>query len=745
MINDNRSDFMNAVSMKAEDYRARAFEACMEGLMKSVIKESLTVDVPKNADVETKTAIANEVKSTIDTTSKEVTNNAIVNDYDQLFNVDLAKEIINPKDFCEAAQKMIAEGVFAESNDRAELLKAQFDAGKFEGIKSEEVLEYVEHVFGNEAFDTRFENGKTLKDNLHYLLSAEGEELVEDIKHDVAELVKETEAKNSVIREAVSEINEAKAKIEEKINGDAEKSTDDSENASNDDTSNKEESETSTEGWFDKAVKNKKVYSTEDFYQIYNMSSGRNTFSSENFEANFDKDSFSREAAENILKDFKELDKSLEDNEYDSSDMGTNQDDTNAQSVSDAEYSGGDETTPLNESASADLQSTSDLEYTDNIIEYNEDHDKFVNPEPLEDSIVSDNGMEGMARDFVPLSYKKIDENQINVNNGKFAAVLALSSDHGQRFFNQVRNRSIELSNMLSKEDAICDGIAKEDIENKLEKTLGLCNQIELDVNTITEDLGILGILEGKYQRTDDPIQNAVTSLVKPTVIKPMGKDMSKEELYEHDLAEIFKLALKKSDIQSEIADGVDIIGNKEQLGYIDELLNEKMFKLDDVAKFDVEQKVKALQSIESMVGLDEIVNMQVFISSECPDRDRITLDSIKDIDAYGFSYIDEVEEIKKNVRKNFDEYMKGEKSSFSFNVDELVDFVLDEQDTTKITSNLYEKIVSKLVEDKTIHNSTEGLIIRNKAKAIATGFLAASKMGYLTENDISDIRNYYN
>ena len=50
---------------------------------------------------------------------------------------------------------------------------------------------------------------------------------------------------------------------------------------------------------------------------------------------------------------------------------------------------------------------------------------------------------------------------------------------------------------------------------------------------------------------------------------------------------------------------------------------------------------------------------------------------------------------------------------------------------------------MSKLVADKTIENSSEALLIRNKAKAISTAYITADKLGFLSKEDINDIRNY--
>ena len=170
----------------------------------------------------------------------------------------------------------------------------------------------------------------------------------------------------------------------------------------------------------------------------------------------------------------------------------------------------------------------------------------------------------------------------------------------------------------------------------------------KFEVVSNLEDMGIAGILDNKFQRTGNPVENAVNSLFNPELIKPMTKDMaSKEELHEHELADIFKLALKISDVKSEIANRSDVIGNKEQLGYLNELINEKIVNLEPNEKFEVENKIEALQSIESQISLSDLMDMHVFCSEKEPNvKHSVTLTSLKDIDGYGYSFFEEAEKI---------------------------------------------------------------------------------------------------
>ena len=350
-----------------------------------------------------------------------------------------------------------------------------------------------------------------------------------------------------------------------------------------------------------------------------------------------------------------------------------------------------------------------------------------------------------MVQNIIPMNLKKIGTHVFEPNS-KLTAYLALQKDNGKMFFDTMRTRASHAFEMLNKtEGDIIEGLAKSDIDKQLTDTCEKINATEEGVNKLLEDMGIAGILDNKFQRTGNPVENAVNSLFNPELIKPMDKTMaSKEELHEHELADIFKLALKISDVKSEIANRSDVIGNKEQLGYLNELINEKIVNLEPNEKFEVENKIEALQSIESQISLSDLMDMHVFCSEKEPNvKHSVTLTSLKDIDGYGYSFFEEAEKIKKEVRSKWNEKLKNSGVKYNFDTDKLVELILEEEDTTKIDSNIFEKVMSKLVADKTIENSSEALLIRNKAKAISTAYITADKLGFLSKEDINDIRNY--
>ena len=789
-VNKDKNEYMNAVSSIAEGWRSRSFEACLNGFMKSMISQCSSVDVPKNIELGDKTKIIESVKSTIDNSTKEFVKSALdpENESGKLYDVDLAHEITSPANLNDSVMKLLANHIYDESKDRAEVLAAEFDAGSINNLSEDQAVEHIRDMYTNTGFDVRFNNGSSFKKGMHELLSVEGEMVVDEIKDEVANLVNETEAKNSIIREAVSDINAKKAEIETKINGDDEEPTDDpakegdandadSENNSNpndeastgtdnsndesqnNDTSTQDDqgdTATSTEGWHQIAVKNiktgKKIYSKESFYSIIDTTPTAHHLAAQSNESlNADKNTFSREAAEQILDKFRELEDGI--------DTETGEVSENTLSVSN-----NTQKEPTTNDPDAESAENTYVDDDNNEIKVNEDAFNYQEISPTiletENELKKANdelSEESIAKQFFPLNLLKAANTKVRASK-RLPVFLALQKDRGQEFFDQTYNRFMLLNEMMSKEDIqkLEPTLTTDETADKLKKTLDLCTNVKEDTKTILEDLGILGILDNKYQRVDSHVDNAVLSLFNANILptSSMGKDaagkdisVSTEELYENDLAEIFKLAVKKADITMDITagNGLNVVEDKDQLGYIDELLNEKMFsvvKPED--KDQVEEKVKTLYSLECICPIQEVANIQAFVSKDNAgnEQSKVVLDSLKDIDGYGYSYTDEIEKIKKDVKAKFDQ-VKDDKTNFNFNTDNLVEMVAEQQDTTKLEANLFEQTLSKLCENKTIENSTEGLIIRNKAKTILTSYIVAEKLGYLRDSDIQQFRNF--
>lgn len=795
-VNDNKMDFLGAVSYIAEEWRARSFESCVSGFMKSMITQSVSVDVPKGMSIGEKERVLDSVKSTIDKSVAEFTKSAFdaKSEYGALFNVDIAHEITSPKNLNESVVKLLSQHIFDESKDRAEVLAAEFDAGTINNFNEEQAVEHIRAMYDNPGFDSRFDNGVSFRRGVKELLSVEGEVLVDEIKDDVANLVNETEAKNSVIREAVAEINSRKAEIEEQINGESEEPTDkdddsgsdssddsesgdegsdDSGESGNDDFGDSGDSSSdegneeggnddgksdsfsdaaSSEGWYQKAVKNvrsgKIVYTSDNFIKVNDHSAIATHLPLHSNEAlNLDRDSFSREAAENILEQFRDLEDGISSDEVPANE--------NTLSVSDSEPNDNvDKNEPNAESAEGvyDDDENQQIEVDSSAFEYTpEEPDILKDDDDKDDGEISE---EAFAKKILPLNLNKVNNREVRINK-RLPIYLAMQPDHGAEFFDLIRGRyNVLKSKSLEAAELNPDLTTPEDTKD-LDQIFDLTTKVEKDTKTITEDLGILGILGNKFQRTGNNVDNAVISLFNAKILSPMGvpdagKDLSvsTEKLYEHDLAEIFKLAVKKADITIDLTqhNGIDIVEKKDQLGYIDELIDEKMFSMVKPEDKDaVEEKIKALYSLECICPVQEIANIQAFVSSENPDVDtkpKILLDRLQQVDAYGFSFADEIQKIKTSVKAKY-EQLKNDKTNFNFDTDTLVEMVADENDTTKINANLFEKTLSKLSENRTIENATEALILRNTAKAIVTSYITAEKLGYLRESDIQQIQNY--
>lgn len=747
MINNSKEDFLSSVKMRASEFQKKSFELCMEGFVKTVIKKAADVDVPKSASPDDQMKLANVVKTTIDSASSQIVKNAKVNDEtSKCFNVDLASEITDPKTISESFGSKIANCTKEESKDRECTLESLWDSGYFKNQNYEEVDKYIQQTFENLMFDTKFDNGARCAKGIQQIYSIEGESLIESIKSDVTEMVKETEAKNDLIREAVGEINKTKETIETEINGDdsrfdaiAEKNeSDDNGGEDNtnesiddipdtDDTPSEDDSEDQSGENLKQSetviVAPKKVsFSKEDFIFGIDSNGDNSAQSSESFNF-FEKNDFSKESAEEILSEFRQLDNGIDTNEIaekNDKTFSTSED----EGGEDTDVSSGDDNAESNESNDDD----DDNDYDTNEI----DGSSFASKETIDGIKPEEISEESLARELCPLSIRKMGSRDVVINRKNIAALLACKADRGEEFFKQTVNRVSQFSQLMSQES-----IAEEDpLSDKIKSVMDNSNKIKADVEVLKDNLGILGLLDNKYQRTDDKTENAVKSLVKPGIL-------SKESLEEHKFAEIFKMTINLSELNSKIAKGVDVAGNRAQMGYIEELLNEKMFEIDDVYKADVELKVKALQSIESVCPFQDIVNMQVFVSESegTPKPSKIALESLKGIDAYGYSYIDEIIKIKNTLTAKYKkESNNGDYNAVNVDISTLVDYLVDNIDTTALDPTLYEKVITKLVSNKTIESSTEAWLIRSKAKIVTTAFTAGDKLGYLSTEDIAQI-----
>lgn len=733
MINNNKQEFMNTVSMKADEFKKRSFEACIQSFLKSVITKSTNVDVSDQLDLNDKTKMIDVVTSTIKNVSKEIVENSSLKDEtNALYDVNIAGEIENPQTLAEKAAKNIAEAVKNETNDRKDVLEAKFECNEFKTLTPEQVLAKVDNSFESVSFSK--ENSKILNQKMRMLLSIEGQELIDSIKTDVLDIVNETEAKNTIVREAIGEINKRKDQIEDEINGDESKTTNEQESqqdnndASSDEQNDKNVDQNSSEALnrCRRAFKSKPVVTINDL--VFTTSSNiSNSAESLTIDSEFDKLSFSREEAETILNEFRESEDGI--------DVDNVEPTEDTLSVSD---NGKNDSFLINSDKKEAESAENNYENDDGeVIEVNNDvfnYGTVDNPEIKPDEISE----EALAKLILPLSINKFRNNTALINDKNLTCFLATNEDHGEEFFRCIDGRVKMFVDMMSKEN-----IADDDpINVKLQEVISKTNDIKENVETIANDLGILGILDGKYQRTNDMCANAVKSVIIDAQISKESLDTLKNDkdsiVYKY--ADIIKIAISMDDITKEIASNVDVSGNREKLGDLEELLNEKMMDVKDPAdKADLEIKIKALQSIESIVPFEDVINMQVFVSKNDEKRDKITIDSLKNIDSYGYCYCDEIEAIEKKIADKYGDYVKNV-NNVNINIHDLVNYVAEEKDTTKINSNFYEKVIAKLVENKTISNSTEALIYKNKARAMVTGFIAADKLGFLGENDITNI-----
>lgn len=733
MINNNKNEFMNAVKIKAEEFKQKSFEAYMCSFLKSIIKGSTVVDVSDQLTLNDKTKIVDMVKGTIDKLSTQIVNGSTLRDETSAaYDVNIAGELENPQSLTEQAAKNIADAVSDETEDRTKVLEAQFETGEFKSADPVEIIEKVDSSF--ESLKLNKTNDSNLSKKMRFILSVEGEELIESIKSDVLGLINETENKNSIVREAISDINERKDQIEEQVNGDDsnETSNDDKQKTTTNEASSNETNDQNVEQNSSETLKQcRRSFRTSPIVTMNDLvyiTSAKYDNSTEGLDVGneYDRSSFSREEAEKMLNEFREEDDGIDLNNIDSNDntLSTSEDDTVAD-TSDIDPSTDNNAESSENDYEDDDGKTIDIDTSK--FDYGTDDNPQIEPDSISE--------EALAKKILPLSLNKLRDNTPVINTNKLALFLACKEDRGTEFFNCINGRVVMITDLLSKEGLTDDN---DPINQKLKETIDTTTTVKDKVHDLTEDLGILGILDGKYQRTDDAASNAVKSLAN-------GVLLSKESLEENKYAKILKIALSMGDIVSDISKNVDVSGNREKLGDLEELLNEELLSIDDAGdRADIESKVKALQSIESVCPFEDVVNMQVFVSKSNETPEKISIGSLKDIDAFGYCYLDEINAIENKIKDKFADQMKTQKGDnvVNFDIHQLVEYVAEEKDTTKICTNLYEQVISKLVADKTIESSMEALFIRNKAKAMVTGLIVADKLGYMSKEDVTSLQN---
>jgi len=77
--------------------------------MQSMIADSTVIDIPTKIEPEDKDKIIQSVRNVIENSSKIFGNDAVRDDQDKLYDVKIAKEIVNPKDLTETVQQTLSD------------------------------------------------------------------------------------------------------------------------------------------------------------------------------------------------------------------------------------------------------------------------------------------------------------------------------------------------------------------------------------------------------------------------------------------------------------------------------------------------------------------------------------------------------------------------------------------------------------------------------------------------------------
>jgi phosphoribosylformylglycinamidine (FGAM) synthase PurS component len=126
MVNENKEDFMMAGVNAAKEWRVRAYEACVETFTKKCVTEAMTVKMPKDADFDEQDRIKKNAAHEIAQITSKLINNAIVDETNELYNVELAHDIKDPDDIGKNIQKLLADHIYDEAKDRCKTLSARY-------------------------------------------------------------------------------------------------------------------------------------------------------------------------------------------------------------------------------------------------------------------------------------------------------------------------------------------------------------------------------------------------------------------------------------------------------------------------------------------------------------------------------------------------------------------------------------------------------------------------------------------
>lgn len=662
LTNTQRIQLFNMISTESDRSRSELYDKYLTKFLDKLVAHSTSVYLPETMPKEQQIDSLNLYTDTVHKFSSD-----IIESKNKMYEFDNVIQITTPKNFSETIASTIAEYVVVDKDVQSKYVENVVNQKVNSNESYESIYNFIQKEFSKEDFFDK-QVVKDMAFKVKHVCALETVDVVSEIRHEVEENVKNTEAKNQIFRKALELIEERKDKLEEK-NGvkTEEESTDDT---SGDDNNNNSESSDNGDNSGDNS----------------NEDSGNDNGDNNN---NGDQSGESFISLENALVHGGEVDSSY----FDIENGGTSSDST-----------------------ARNIMSTSDDEDGDSVPEENNEE---LSEEEEGGEIETEDGGSVSEEDFCKLIAPKSLNKFINsptINPKKLAQYVLTKEDFGNEFVSNIVSRMNYIRGLAVEEGLESfSGTGEVDpIYIKLHditKSLDVTREIR---DNATFDLQNIGFVKLDELNADEPFGQVVVDVLN-------GKRADSVE------SQMVYSAFRKNEINREIRAGRDLSRNLDKLGSVEEFMNETLDSLPASERNILESRLKSIQSLESSIDFSLIVDTAKIKSSM--EKKIIA----KDKEAFEMSGIwTDNTEMYKDVLSKLQQDKVVKDAAVNVDLDYVLKCALNGDNPC---NSVFERILSKLRSAEGYGNLKEGQQY-NVGKTILTTFVAANKLGFLSDAD---------
>lgn len=647
LTNTQRIQLFNMISAESDRSRSELYDKYLTKFLDKLVAHSTSVYLPETMPKEQQIDSLNLYTDTVHKFSSD-----IIESKNKMYEFDNVLQITTPKNFSETIASTIAEYVVVDKDVQSKYVENVVNQKANANESYESIYNFIQKEFSKEDFFDK-QVVKDMAFKVKHICALETVDVVSEIRHEVEENVKNTEAKNQIFRKALELIEERKDKLEEK-NG----------------IVKEEENNDTEEGTDDNGGDN----SSSDGEDSGNDNSNDNQ-SGESFIS-----------LENALVHGDEVDSSY----------------------FDIENGGTDDSTARN------IMSTSD------------DGEEMPNEEGEEMSEEEDGGEvetddgetvseESFCKLVAPKSLNKFIKSP-TINPKKLAQYVLTKEDFGNEFVSNIVSRMNYIRG-LAVEEGLESFAGSGEVDpiymklHEMDKTLEVTRELR---DNASFDLQNIGFVKLDELNADEPFGQTVVDVLN-------GK---RDESVE---SQMVSAAFRKNDINREIRAGRDLSRNLDKLGSVEEFMNETLDSLPASERNILESRLKSIQSLESSIDFSLIVDTAKIKSSM--EKKIIA----KDKEAFEMSGIwTDNTAMYKDVLSKLQQDKVVKDAAVNVDLDYVLKCALNGDNPC---NSVFERILSKLRSAEGYGNLKEGQQY-NVGKTILTTFVAANKLGFLSDAD---------